>query len=122
MVLTLALALIYSAGNLGVYLLYRRLGSEFRVFPHAVFPLVSTVAVLWVAYKSLIPLPDPPVAYAPVILVVWLVAGVFVLIVSKSLGREWWLVVSEVVGPEAEEKTVDQREGVTSIFPPLPGS
>ncbi len=122
MVLTLALALIYSAGNLGVYLLYRRLGSEFRVFPHAVFPLVSTVAVLWVAYKSVIPLPDPPVAYAPVILVVWLVAGVFVLIVSKSLGREWWLVVSEVVGPEAEEKTVDQREGVTSIFPPLPGS
>src|SRR5262249_47370523 len=42
-VLTLALALIYSAGNLGVFLLYRRLGAEFRPIQHALFPLVSTL-------------------------------------------------------------------------------
>ncbi len=68
-VLTLALALIYSAGNLGVFLLYRRRGAEFRPILHAFFPLVSTVAVLWVAYKSIVPLPPLPIGYAPVILV-----------------------------------------------------
>ena len=91
-VLTLALALIYSAGNLGVFLLYRRRGAEFRPILHALFPLVSTVAVLWVAWKSIVPLPPPPLAYAPVIMGLWLLAGVTVLIVSKSLGRDRWLL------------------------------
>jgi amino acid transporter len=83
-VVTLALALIYSTGNLGVFLLYRRRGAEFRPILHAIFPLVSTVAVLWVAWKSIVPLPPPPLAYAPVILGLWLLAGVTILIVSKS--------------------------------------
>jgi amino acid transporter len=87
-VLTLALALIYSAGNLGVFLLYRRRGAEFRPILHVFFPLVSTAAVLWVAFNSIVPLPSGPVAYAPVIASVWLLAGVTILIVSKSLGRD----------------------------------
>jgi hypothetical protein len=102
-VLTLALALIYSAGNLGVFLLYRRRRSEFRLIQHAIFPLVSTAAVLWVAYKSIVPLPPRPIAYAPAILGVWLLAGIAVLIVSKGLGREWWLLGVEAAGREMEE-------------------
>jgi amino acid transporter len=86
-VLTLALALIYSAGNLGVFLLYRRRGAEFRPFQHALSPLVSTVAVLWVAYKSIVPLPPPPLAYAPAIAGGWLLAGLTVLFVSKVGGK-----------------------------------
>ena len=61
-VLTLALAFIYSAGNLGVFLLYRRRGAEFRPILHAFFPLVSTVAVFWVAWNSIVPLPPPPLS------------------------------------------------------------
>jgi len=99
-VLTLALALIYSAGNLGVFLLYRRRGAEFRPMLHALFPLVSTVAVLWVAWKSIVPLPPRPLAYAPVIMGLWLLAGVTILIVSKSLGRDRWLLAAE----DAREK------------------
>ena len=91
-VLTLALALIYGAGNLGVFLHYRRHGAEFRWILHALFPLISTLAVLWVAYKSIIPLPPAPLAYAPAIVAAWLLAGVTVLIVSKGLGREDWLL------------------------------
>jgi amino acid transporter len=102
-VLTLALALIYSAGNLGVFLLYRRLESEFRLIPHALLPLVSSLAVLWVAYMSVVPLPPPPIAYAPVILGVWLLAGVTVLLVSKSLGRQWWLLATAAVVRETDE-------------------
>jgi amino acid transporter len=81
-VVTLALALIYSTGNLGVFLLYRRRG-DFRPILHAFFPLISTIAVLWVAWNSIVPLPPPPIAYAPAILGVWLLAGVTILILSK---------------------------------------
>jgi len=102
-VVTLALALIYGAGNLGVFLLYRQRRAEFRAIPHALFPLVSTVAVLWVAYKSIVPLPKRPLAYAPAILGVWLLAGVSLLVVSKGLGREWWLVAAAAAGRETEE-------------------
>ena len=84
------MALIYSAGNLGVFLFYRRRRAEFRPILHAFFPLISTVAVLWVAWKSIVPLPPPPLAYAPAI---W--ASGFsrrtILFVSKSLGRDSWL-------------------------------
>jgi amino acid transporter len=101
-VLTLALALIYSAGNLGVFLLYRRRGTEFRPMLHAFFPLVSTGAVLWVAYKSIVPLPPGPLGYAPLIVSLWLLAGVTILIVSKALGRDRWLLA-----PGAAEEIVD---------------
>jgi amino acid transporter len=87
-VLTLALALIYSAGNLGVFLFYRRRDAEFRPILHAFFPLVSTVAVLWVAWKSIVPLPPPPLAYAPAIVGLWLLAGMTILLVTKSPGRD----------------------------------
>jgi amino acid transporter len=90
-VLTLALALIYSAGNLGVFLHYQRHDAEFRWIPHALFPMISTLAVLWVAYKSIVPLPTGALAYAPAIVVLWLLAGIIVLSVSKGLGREEWL-------------------------------
>jgi amino acid transporter len=102
-VLTLALALIYSAGNLGVFLLYRRRGPEFRSVPHALFPLVSTVAVLWVAYKSIVPLPPRPVSYAPAICGGWLLAGVSVLLLSKGLGREQWLLAAGAAAGETVE-------------------
>ncbi len=101
-VLTLALALIYSAGNLGVFLLYRRRGAEFRPILHAFFPLVSAVAVIWVAYKSIVPLPPPPLAYAPVILGIWLLAGVTILIASKSLGQDGWLVAAGTAREKVE--------------------
>jgi amino acid transporter len=102
-VLTLALALIYSAGNLAVFLLYRRRGPEFRMAQHALFPLVSTIAVLWVAYKSIVPLPPEPVAYAPAICGGWLLTGVAVLLVSKGLGREQWLLSAGAAAQETVE-------------------
>jgi len=102
-VLTLALAIIYSAGNLGVFLLYRRRGAEFRWVPHALFPLLSSGAVVWVAYKSIVPLPPRPLAYAPAICGGWLLAGVSVLLLSKGLRRERWLLAAGA----AERETVE---------------
>ena len=92
-VLTLALAVIYSLGNLGVFLFYRKeRPQEFHPALHALFPLISSVAILWVAYKSVVPLPAAPISYAPTIVAGWFVAGVFVLIVMKLIGQEQWLL------------------------------
>src|ERR1700728_340306 len=56
---TLVLIFIYSAGNIGVYFLYRRQRpSEFNPVLHFVFPVLSTLSLVWVAYHSVVPLPD----------------------------------------------------------------
>jgi amino acid transporter len=102
LVLTLALALIYTAGNLGVYLYYRREQRvEFHPLWHAFFPLVSSIAVLGVAYLSLTPWPAAPLRYAPFIVVGWLGLGVAVLVFMKALGHEQWLLLAGAATQEA---------------------
>ncbi len=92
-VLTLALALIYTAGNLGVFLYYRReRRDEFRLLWHGVFPLVSSVAVLGVASLSIVAWPPPPLRYAPLIVAGWLLLGSAVLLTMKAVGLEQWLL------------------------------
>ena len=54
--LTFALILTFSAANLGVFLYYfRERRDEFNVVLHAIFPLLGTVALFFVAYSSLRP-------------------------------------------------------------------
>ncbi len=83
-VMTLVLIFIYSAGNLGVYFLYRRdRPAEFSVLLHVLFPVFSTLSMLWVAYHSVVPLPDRPLRYAPIVVGVWLMAGVVVMLTVR---------------------------------------
>ncbi len=92
-VITLGLVLVYCAGNLGVFRFYRgERRSEFRPLLHAVFPLVSSIALIWVGYASVIPLPEAPICYAPFIVLGWLVLGILLLLVMKSTGRESWIL------------------------------
>ena len=101
-VLTLALALIYTAGNLGVFLYYRRdRRGEFRPLWHAVFPLVSSAAVLGVAYLSVIASQPPPLRYAPLIVAGWLGLGVAVLFLMRAFGKEQWLLSAGAATQEA---------------------
>jgi amino acid transporter len=101
-VLTLALVLIYSAGNLGVFLYYwRERRGEFHPLWHAFFPLVSSAGVLGVGYLSVIEWPPPPLRYAPFIVAGWLAIGVAVLIFMKAFGFEQWLLQAGVATQEA---------------------
>jgi amino acid transporter len=75
--------------NLGVFLFYRREHpDEFHWFKHVVVPIISTVGLGWVGYKSIFPLPPNPEGYAAPIVGVWLVIGVVILIVMNRRGRE----------------------------------
>jgi amino acid transporter len=86
--MTLGLMFIYLAGNVGVYFFYRRQRpTEFRFLLHFLLPLISSVSLVWVAYKSAVPLPDPPVRYAPILALVWLLVGlIVVLTVRRAAG------------------------------------
>jgi amino acid transporter len=114
-VLTFALALIYSAGNLGVFLYYwRERRGEFRPLWHALFPLVSSIAVFCVAYLSVVAWPPPPLRYAPFIVVGWLGLGVAVLILMKALGHEKWLLLAGAATQDATASVRPDHPGVSS--------
>jgi amino acid transporter len=87
--MTLGLMFIYFAGNIGVYFFYRRQRpAEFSFLLHFLLPLLSSISLVWVAYKSAVPLPEPPVRYAPVLAALWLLIGiVLVLTVRRAAGK-----------------------------------
>jgi amino acid transporter len=101
--ITLGLIFVYSMGNVGVFRFYRaERPDEFNVVLHAVFPLLSTIVLLWVGYKSIVPLPELPVGYAPFIVGVWLVVGVVLVWLLSRTGREEWLrKAGAVMGEES---------------------
>jgi amino acid transporter len=86
---TFALAPVYAAANVGLYVYYRREHpGEFNWFKHIIVPAIGTVALGFVVYYSLNPLPDWPIKLAPIVVVGWLLVGVVVLVTMIRRGRE----------------------------------
>ena len=85
--MTLGMIFIYSAGNLGVFLYYRKTHpAEFNFFLHFLFPGLSTISLLWVGYKSLSPLPVAPILYAPILVAVWMALGLILMLTMGKTG------------------------------------
>lgn len=108
-VTTLGMIFVYSAGNLGVFRFYRNeQRAEFNPFLHAIFPLISSVALVWVGYKSIVPLPQAPIKYAPFLVAGWLLIGLALLLFMALRGKENWLLKAGQAAYEqgggAEEK------------------
>jgi len=96
--LTLGLIIVYGLGNLGVYLYYRKeRRAEFRPFVHLVCPLLSTAALIWVGYKSIVPLPAAPVRYAPFVAGGWVVVGLVLVAVRARTGSDRWLAATRAI-------------------------
>mgnify|MGYP001096854454 CR=1 FL=1 len=112
--ITLGLILVYIAGNVGVFRYYAfENKKEFNVVLHVILPLVSTVALLFVGYMSIVPFPSFPVGIAPILVGVWILLGIGLTIFASRTGREEWLdraahVYEEPVdvAPEAPEPNV----------------
>jgi amino acid transporter len=75
---------------------------EFRIWSHVIAPIVSTAALILIAYNSIVPLPAFPVLLAPFIALLYVVIGLVVL-VGRNLRpgrREWMAQAGEL--PEVE--------------------
>jgi hypothetical protein len=68
--------------------------------------LLSTISLLWVTYKSVVPLPEPPVRYAPMLAAVWLLAGIVVMFSMR--GEPGALVPHDEQGPAIIEDYVPE--------------
>jgi amino acid transporter len=95
---TLVYAVVYCLGNIGVmryFLTVRR--AEWRPVLHGIFPVLSSLTLLSIAFVSLYPLPAPPVRYAPLIALVLLLAGVAILLRLRASRRDDWKQLSQQV-------------------------
>jgi amino acid transporter len=110
--MTMGLMFIYCAGNVGVFFYYRReRPAEFHFFLHFLLPLLSTISLLWVTYKSAVPLPEPPVRYAPILAGVWLFAGVVVMLTVRGAAGTPLLPLDSVSIPATVALESNAQEG-----------
>jgi len=65
---------------------------EFKVLNFVVCPIISTVALITIGYKSIVPLPASPIDYAPALAAGYLLLGVLVLF-GRNLrpGHRAWM-------------------------------
>jgi hypothetical protein len=79
--------------------------AEFNPLMHLLLPVASTIAILVVGYKTLNPLPTTsPEKYAWIPVVIWIVAGIVLVLWMRAAGREDWLSrAGETSGGTAED-------------------
>lgn len=94
---------IFILMNIAAFLFFRRHHpDEFNVWAYVVAPIVSTAALLLIAYYSIVPLPAFPVLLAPFIALLYVVIGLVVLI-GRNLrpgSRAWMARAGEL--PEVD--------------------
>ena len=92
---TLVYVVVYTLGNIGVVRFFMTTQRQsFNPILHLIFPIVSTLALVVVAYYSLVPLPAPPVSYAPAVAAVAFAIGLAVLLKLRLSGKQSWKTLS----------------------------
>lgn len=99
---TIIYVFVYFMGNIGVARFFTTvMRKELNVLVHIVFPIISSIALFTVLYYSLVPLPDPPVSYAPVAFIILMVLGLWRLVQLKRSPRTTWQTLSRYVVEDA---------------------
>ena len=90
LILVIAVSVAYIFANVAVFRFYwtERRG-EFNVILHALFPVVSTIVLVYAIIKSF-PLASP-FDLAPIVTSGWFVVGIVILLYLRSRGHEDWL-------------------------------
>ncbi|MGH3638344.1 MAG: APC family permease [Mycobacterium sp.] len=91
-IITICVIIVYSAGNLSSWRLYSRTyPGEYNRFTHLAMPVVSTVILLFVGYKTLFPLPTGVNGWAPIVAVAWMCIGLAIVVVLSRSGKAVWM-------------------------------
>ncbi len=103
-VLVIGVIFVYVMANIGVVLYYwRERRQEFNWIFHFVFPVGTSLILIYSLYASFNPLPAAPYNLSPFIVGAWLLIGIAILVVLKLRGNEEWLQkAGEIVGERRE--------------------
>jgi len=102
-VLVLAVIFVYIAANVGLVKYYMtKARSEFNFILHFLFPVGTSLVLLYSIYAAFVPLPAPPNGYTPLVAAIWLAIGIGVVVVMKAKGRSDWLAKAGEVIAERE--------------------
>jgi amino acid transporter len=114
---TFTLIPVFIAANVGLFRFYRREHpGEFKPLLHVVCPLVSSAALLYVGYASLVPAPSFPNNWAAPIVGIWLVIGIGVVFTMKATGRtEWLLKAGAAVGDSVPDEAAVEEPGIAAV-------
>jgi amino acid transporter len=90
--LTLGLITMYLLANMGVVRYYAtKARAERTLLKHLVWPILSTISMLYAGYRSVVPLPDPGLTVAIYFFLGYTALGAAVLVYLKLSGRDAWL-------------------------------
>jgi amino acid transporter len=114
-VLVLGVIFVYVMANIGVVKYYwseRR--QEFNWIYHFIFPVGTSLILLYSVYASFNPLPAYPYNWTPVVTGAWLVLGIVVLFVMNSRGDTSWLQKAGDIVEERRE-TADEAAHIHAV-------
>ncbi len=104
-VLVLGVIFVYIAANLGVVVYYwTQARSEFNWILHFVFPIGTSLVLLYSIYAAFVQLPPAePNNWTPVVAAIWLALGIIILVAMKATGNEAWLAKAAAIVGERED-------------------
>jgi amino acid transporter len=103
-VLVLGVIFVYVMANIGVVLYYwRERRQEFNWIYHFVFPVGTSLILLYSVYASFNPLPAYPYNLTPVVVGAWLVIGIAVMLALGMRGDSSWLQKAGEIVEERRE-------------------
>jgi amino acid transporter len=99
-VLVLGVIFVYVAANVGlVVYFWTKARSEFNWVKHFLFPVGTSLVLIYSIYAAFVPLPAPPNNWTPLVAAIWLGLGIAIIAWKKATGDEAWLTkTAEVIG------------------------
>ena len=109
--LVLGVIFVYLAANIGlVVYFWTKVPDQFNWILHFVFPVGTSLVLIYSVYAAFVPLPAAPNNWTPVVAGVWLLIGIAIVIWKKMSGDEAWLTkAAEVIGERAETPAEEAR-------------
>jgi amino acid transporter len=108
-VLVLGVIFVYVAANVGlVVYFWTKARDEFSWIKHFIFPVGTSLVLIYSIYAAFVPLPAPPNNWTPLVAAAWLILGIIILVVMKAVGKQDWLARAAAIVAEQED-TLHQR-------------
>jgi amino acid transporter len=105
-VLVLGVIFVYVAANVGlVVYFWTKARDRFNFIKHFLFPVGTSLVLLYSIYAAFVPLPAAPNNWTPLVAAIWLGIGVAIIAWKKMTGDEAWLSkAAEVIGEREDSE------------------